>query len=68
MRGIGNKCLRKGMESMLVAVVVTIGMYYTGAADGFIRYFNPKIAQRMAVENAMKGTHEVLGLDTNPEL
>ena len=33
MRGIGNKCMRKVIESLFMAAVITIAMYYSGAFE-----------------------------------
>ena len=53
MRGLGNKCLKKLLESLVLAAAMMVLMYYTGAIDQFLIYFNPEIAKRMATEKAL---------------
>mmetsp|Transcript_8756 Transcript_8756/g.12007 ORF Transcript_8756/g.12007 Transcript_8756/m.12007 type:complete len:114 (+) Transcript_8756:398-739(+) len=57
MRGLGHKCMRKGLESLLMAAVMMLVMYYTGFIDQFLLYMNPHLAKRHAVEEAVKGAH-----------
>ena len=49
MRGLGNKCLRKILESLVLAALMMVFMYYTGLIDEFILYFNPGLAKKAAV-------------------
>ena len=59
MRGIGSKCMKKAVESVFMAVFITVAMYYSGMFDQFLKYFNPGLAKRMNVEKALKGTHDM---------
>ena len=53
MRGLGNKCLRKILESLVLAALMMVFMYYTGMIDQFILYFNPELAKKAAVKEAL---------------
>ncbi len=50
MRGMGNKCCRKVCESLVMAAIMMIGLYYSGGLDMILTKWNPEMAQRMRIE------------------
>ena len=41
MRGFGNKCLRKMLETMLMSALFMLAMYATGILEQGFKYMNP---------------------------
>ena len=43
MRGIGNKCLRKSIESLAMAAFVMVVLYYSGGLNYILFKLNPHL-------------------------
>ena len=62
MRGMGNKCTRKFCESLAMAAVMMVILYYSGGIEIIIAKWNPELVKRTRVENTMLEYHASEGL------
>ena len=60
MRGFGNKCLQKFLETMVMAAISMLILYYTGGLEKALHYMNPGVFDKKISDD--------LALDHNPEL
>ena len=57
MRGLGNKCARKGFESMFMAACIMAALYYSGWLNYVLYQMNPSAFESLKEEaEAMAGT------------